>query len=683
MKAWQAGGAIIALLVGLLSWSGGMAHAAVSPKAPRNVQAAAGDSGGRIVVRWDAPSDSTGLVGYTVTVFDSLDREVVAARTTVISTFTGPVEISGLTNGEEYTGVVYARYVAGDVASEPSDSVIPYTTPSTPAKPTATRQSGGVVRVTWTAPSDGGSAITSYTVACTPTCTEVDTAQLFADVEDLTATTSYTFTVVATNARGDSAASPASDAVTPFGVPGAPQSVVATRGDASIAVSWAAPASNGGSAITGYTATASPGTASCTPATGERSCTITGLTNGTTYSVSVTAANAAGTGAAAQVANVTPATVPGKPTGVTASGGDSRATVAWTAPTADGGAAVTGYTVTSSPDSRTCTTSFLTCDVTGLTNGTSYTFTVTATNAIGAGAASDASSAITPSATTTVPGAPASITAAQGASPGSLSVTWTAPAVTGGSSVTAYAVGYATSLSGPWTTVSTSLPASGLSTTLSSLAQGTGYFVRVAASNVVGLGAWRTTTNSVLPRPGTSDPTASPDPGGSGGGGGGGGGGGEASPSPSPSGSPSPSASPSPSPSTSPSPTASPSPSPSPTSSPRPGPPGGLVPGDQGEASRVSVRGPAGLSPAQAPVVSVPRGSSIALVVRQLPRRTAITVQVKAGTRWSSLGRSRSNARGQAVLPAIDARRVGEYLLRLRSPGERPLYLKVLVTRSQ
>ena len=106
------------------------------------------------------------------------------------------------------------------------------------------------------------------------------------------------------------------------------------------------------------------------------------------------------------------------------------------------------------------------------------------------------------------------------------------------------------------------------------------------------------------------------------------------------------------------------------------------MPGDPVDATRVGVRGPAGRSPAQAPVVSVPRGSSVALVVRQLPRRTAITVQVKAGTRWSPLGKSRSNGRGQAVLPAIDARRVGEYLIRLRSPGDRPLFLKVLVTRS-
>ena len=70
----------------------------------------------------------------------------------------------------------------------------------------------------------------------------------------------------------------------------------------------------------------------------------------------------------------------------------------WTKP-ADGGSTITGYTVTSAPDGRTCTTSdadTLTCDVTGLTNGTAYTFTVTATNGVGTSAASAASSSVTP-----------------------------------------------------------------------------------------------------------------------------------------------------------------------------------------------------------------------------------------------------------------------------------------------
>jgi hypothetical protein len=183
-------------------------------------------------------------------------------------------------------------------------------------------------------------------------------------------------------------------------VPDAPTDVSAVAGNEQATVSFTPPANNGGAAITNYTVTSSPGGITATGASSP--IVVTGLTKGTTYTFTVTATNSAGTSTASSPsAGVIPFGVPDAPTAVTATAESLCALVTWTKPTNNGGAAITSYTVTSSPGGFTGTANGADntfCYVYGLTNGQGYTFTVTATNAAGTSASSSASASVTPTA---------------------------------------------------------------------------------------------------------------------------------------------------------------------------------------------------------------------------------------------------------------------------------------------
>ena len=391
---------------------------ATVPGAPTAVTATRGNA--QALVSWTAPASNGGsaITGYTV----------ASSPGSAGCTTTGALSctVSGLSNGQPYTFTVTATNGVGTgPASSASNSVTPATVPGSPTGVTAAPGNAQAL-VSWTAPaSNGGSAITGYTVASSPGsagCTT--TGALSCTVSGLTNGQPYTFTVTATNAAGTGLPSSASSSVTPATVPGAPTAVTATRGNAQALVSWTAPASNGGSAITGYTVASSPGSAGCTT-TGALSCTVSGLSNGQPYTFTVTATNGVGTGPASSASNsVTPATVPGSPTGVTAAPGNAQALVSWTAPASNGGSAITGYTVASSPGSAGCTTTgALSCTVSGLTNGQPYTFTVTATNAAGTGLPSSASSSVTPIASATHLGLSGLASPVSAGAAGSLTVT--------------------------------------------------------------------------------------------------------------------------------------------------------------------------------------------------------------------------------------------------------------------
>ncbi len=180
-----------------------------------------------------------------------------------------------------------------------------------PSAPTVTTVASGNTQLTinWSAPSSAGGTPTGYQVAVVKvadcgvqsTCTwnessTVSTSPLNLPVGSLLNGTPYYVKVRAINGAGGSAWAYGSSSYIPYKVPDAPSITgITTFSETSTAtIAWSAPANNG-NAINSYTVTATPGGATCTTG-GTRSCSISGLTNGTTYSFKVYAHNAAGNG---------------------------------------------------------------------------------------------------------------------------------------------------------------------------------------------------------------------------------------------------------------------------------------------------------------------------------------------------------------------------------------------------
>ncbi|HTK15569.1 MAG TPA: fibronectin type III domain-containing protein [Acidimicrobiia bacterium] len=278
-----------------------------------------------------------------------------------------------------------------------------------PAAPrvTGAKSGNGRATVSWTAAlTNPDFPVTGYvvtpllgTVAQTPTT--FNTAATSEVVTGLTNGATYTFKVTAFNANGSGPPSVAGGTTT-IGAPGIPTAVTASPGNGQAVVKWTAPVSNG-LTITGYTVTPLVGGVAQTPrvfnsaATTE---TVAGLTNGTTVTFEVAARTSFATGLVSKASPPIVVGAPGTPTAVTATAGVGLATVHWTAPATDNGAAITAYVVTPfvggvGRPPRTFLSTATTQTITGLPSGTTFVFRVAATNSRGTGVNSSPSNAVT------------------------------------------------------------------------------------------------------------------------------------------------------------------------------------------------------------------------------------------------------------------------------------------------
>lgn len=467
---------------------------------------------GAATLSWTMPSTNNGskVTGYNVYQGTSSGGEsgppVTGCANIAVTTCT----ISSLTNATTYFFKVSALN-ASTIESPLSNElfVAPSATASAPSAPTlaSITSKNGVAVLTWThGTNTGGGTITGYNVyrgtsaggesssalnGTTPISSTTYTTG------GLTNGTSYYFTVKEINSAATSVASNelSTNSIT---IPAAPTVASPTPAASSVQLSWTASATTGGSPILGYNVYigTSAGGEGATPSNGSAligttSYTASSLSSNTTYYFRVRTVNAAGPSPwSTEVSAKTPG-VPAAPTLSSATAGNTSVTLAWTAPSVNGGLTISGYNVymgtTSGGESPTplnggtpLSSSTLTYTATSLTNGTAYFFKVAAVNLAGQSPLSSEKSA-TPGA---VPGSPVITTATAGNT--SVQLTWTVP-IAGGTATSGYYIYRGTSAGGE---SATALNSSAVTTTTYSatgLTNGTTYYFVVKAKNSIGL----------------------------------------------------------------------------------------------------------------------------------------------------------------------------------------------------
>ncbi len=284
--------------------------------------------------------------------------------------------------------ITYATPSSGTVSSAPTNL--------------ASTLTAGKVALTWSAPaSNGGSAITSYNIyrgtsAGGESATAIGTSTSLAYTDsNVVAGTTYYYVVKAVNSVGTSAASNEASRSVPGTVPSAPTNLASTLSAGKVSLTWTAPASSGSSPVTGYVIYRGTSSALTDQVSIGSSITTSYLDTASligTYYYTVKAVSSVGSSPASASISMTvevPSTVPGTVSGVNAVGSIGQVTLNWIAPS-NGGSAITGYklyrsTVSGSETLVATLGAVHTYADTGLINGGTYYYRISAVNAIGEG----------------------------------------------------------------------------------------------------------------------------------------------------------------------------------------------------------------------------------------------------------------------------------------------------------
>lgn len=475
------------------------------PKVPQSFSARAGD--GQATLAWTPPASDGGtpITNYIVQ-YATISNPNWTTFSRAPSTAT-TATVTGLTNGTYYSFRVAAVNARGTGTFSSSASARPAAVPAAPTALVAAAGNGTVL-LTWSAPSyDGGRPIADYQVLSSsdggsnwvPIERAKSTATQAA-VSGLQNGTAYSFKVAAVNQMGVGLCSNPVGPVTPAAtVPAAPTRVTRSIGDGSITVSWAAPADDGGSVVTGYTVQYSTDAGGTWTSAGaapvpDTSFTVTGLANGVAHVFRVAAVNAVGRGTfSAPTLPLAPATVPDQPGDITATAGTAAVFLSWSAPSTNGGNPVSDYAIQYSSNDGASWSLYLhnpstatSITVGGLTNGIEYVFRVAAVNVMGAGTYSTVSAAVVPVAPVTVPGAPTAVEVR--ASNGQATLTWSEPTSNGNSVITGYEISYSSDGKRTWS-APLSIPATTPTAVVENLSNGITYLFRVVAVNAAGRGS--------------------------------------------------------------------------------------------------------------------------------------------------------------------------------------------------